>query len=150
MNEKASSIKETFELAVQNQKKGNLIVAKDLYNKILEANPIHASAHCNLGVIFKGLVEHQKAIACYQKAIEINPNSPSAYNNLGMILVQLNQVNKAKKYFEKSLKLDPSRKKTCEGYGNLLLKLNQHKQALLYIRKGTGFIRFTQKDFKII
>ena len=31
-----------------------------------------------------------------------------------------------------------------------MLKLNQHNKAIEYIRKGTGFIRFTQKDFKII
>ena len=45
---------------------------------------------------------------------------------------------------------DINRKKTCEGCGNLLLKLNQHDKALEYIRKGSGIIRFTQKDFKII
>ena len=42
------------------------------------------------------------------------------------------------------------RKKTCEDYSEILLKLNQHRKALEYLRKGTGFIRFTQKDFKII
>ena len=57
---------------------------------------------------------------------------------------------KQKKYFEKSLKLDQNRERTCEDYGDLLLKLNQHIKALVYLRKGTGFIKFTQKDFKII
>jgi hypothetical protein len=46
--------------------------------------------------------------------------------------------------------LDPNKEKTCEDYGNLLLKLNQHKKALEYFKKGTGFIQFTQKNFKII
>jgi len=31
-----------------------------------------------------------------------------------------------------------------------LLKFNQHSKALSYIKKSTGFISFTQKDFKII
>ena len=57
---------------------------------------------------------------------------------------------KQKKKFEKSLNLNPTNKKACSGYGNLLFKLNQHKKALTYIGKGTGIIRFTQKDFKII
>jgi len=30
------------------------------------------------------------------------------------------------------------------------LKLNQHNKAIEYIRKGTGLIKFTQKDFEII
>ena len=55
-----------------------------------------------------------------------------------------------KKNFEKSLNLNPDNKETCEGYGNVLLKLDKHDKALAYIRKGTGFIRFTQKDFNLI
>ena len=94
--------------------------------------------------------EHKKAIGCYEKAIQIDPNYAAAHNNLGKILGELNHVNEAKKYFEKSLNLDQNRERTCEDYGDLLLKLNQHIKALAYLRKGTGFIRFTQKDFKII
>ena len=63
---------------------------------------------------------------------------------------ELNCINEAKKNFEKSLNLNPNKKKTFEGYGNILLKLNQHSKALEYIKKGTGFIRFTQKNFSII
>ena len=73
-----------------------------------------------------------------------------AYNELVKILGVLNRTNEAKKYLEKSLNLEPNKEKTCEDYGEVLLKLNQHSKALAYIRKGTGFIRFTQKDFKII
>jgi Tfp pilus assembly protein PilF len=96
------------------------------------------------------LGEHKKAMSHFQKAIEIDPNYATAHSNLGKILGELNHVNEAKKYFEKSLNLDPNREKTCEDYGDLLLKLNQHKKALEYFKKGTGFIQFTQKDFKII
>ena len=67
-----------------------------------------------------------------------------------MILGELNRINEAKKNFEKSLNLDPDKKETHEGYGNILLKLNHHSKALEYIREGTGFVRFTQKDFEII
>ena len=63
---------------------------------------------------------------------------------------ELNRIKEAKKNFEKSLSLDPNKKETNEGYGNIILKFNHHDKALGYIRKGTGFIRFTQKDFKII
>jgi len=65
-------------------------------------------------------------------------------------LGDLNRLDEAKKYLEKSLNVDPNAKKTNEGYGNLLLKLNQHNKAIEYIRKGTGLIKFTQKDFEII
>ena len=73
-----------------------------------------------------------------------------AYNNLGLAFRELNQLKKAASCYEKALNLDPSRKDVCEGYGDLLLKLNMHIKALEYIKKGTGFICFTQKDVKII
>ena len=101
-------------------------------------------------MIFRNIGEHEKAINCYKKAIEINPNYVNAYNNLGILLEELNHADEAKKNLEISLNLDPNKEKTCEVYGNILLKLNQHLKALEYIKKGSGFIRFTQKDFKII
>ena len=67
-----------------------------------------------------------------------------------MILSELNYISKAKKYYEKALDLDPNRKETCDAYGDILLRFNQHSKALAYIRKGAGFIRFRQKDFKVI
>ena len=52
--------------------------------------------------------------------------------------------------FERILTLDPNNLDTAHGYGVLLLKFNQHSKGLNYIRKGTGFIRFTPGDCKII
>ena len=75
MNEKKNlTIKETFALAVQNHQKNNLRVAENLYKEILKINPNHASAHNNLGIVFKALEEHQKAKSCYEKAMQIKPN----------------------------------------------------------------------------
>ena len=120
------------------------------FENTIKIQPNNEDAHNNLGVVFKDLGEHEKAINCYKKAIEINPNYVNAYNNLGILLEELNHVDEAKKNLEISLNLDPNKEKTCEVYGNILLKLNQHLKALEYIKKGSGFIRFTQKDFKII
>ena len=39
--EKNLTIKETFDLAVQNHKKNNIQVAENLYNEILKTNPNH-------------------------------------------------------------------------------------------------------------
>ncbi len=92
----------------------------------------------------------QVAEKLYKETLKSNPNHVDAHNNLGIILQELDRINEAKKYFEKSLNLDPNNKKACKGYGNILFKLNQHSKALAYIGKGSGFIRFTQKDVKII
>ena len=74
----------------------------------------------------------------------------AAHSNLGKILGENNNIHEAKKHYEKALNLNPNSKEACDGYGRLLLKLNQHNKALAYIRKGSGCIRFTEKNFKII
>ena len=80
----------------------------------------------------------------------MQPTYVTGYYNLAIILGELNHISEAKKYFEKGLNLDPNNKKICNGYGKILLKLNQHIKGLEYIRKGSGLIRFTNTNFKII
>ena len=151
MNEKKNlTINETFAIAVQNHRKNNLKVAQNLYKKILKTNPNYAGVYYNLGITYKELEEYQKTINCYEKAIQINPHYAQAHNNLANILQELGELQKAKSCYEKLLNLDPTYKKGYSGYGNLLLKITQHSKGLAYIRKGTGVIRFTKKDVKII
>ena len=74
MDKKNLTTKKTFNLAIQNHKRNNLQVAKNLYKEILKTNPNFAGVHNNLGNVLKDLGEHQKAISCYEKASQINPD----------------------------------------------------------------------------
>ena len=69
---------------------------------------------------------------------------------MGKILGELNYLNQAKKYYEKALNLNPNINETLDEYGKILLKLNKHAEGLNFIRKGTGFIRFEEKNFSLI
>ena len=83
MNEKNNlTAKETFDLAVQNQQKNNLQIAKNLYKETLKINPNYVDAHNNLGIIFQALGELQKAKSCYEKSIQIDPSNSDPYWNL--------------------------------------------------------------------
>ena len=151
MNKKKNlTIKEIFALAVKNHQENNLKVAENSYKEILKINPNHIDTHNNLGTIFKETGEPQKALSCYEKAIELNPNYTNAYINLGATLKELGKFQKAKNCYEKALNLDPLKETTNTNYGYALLYLNQHAKGLEYIKKGSGFIEFTQENFKII
>ena len=102
------TIKEAFNLAVQYHQNNNLQDAQNYYNKVLELDPKHLSAHNNLGGIFQKLGDPQKAKNCYERAIEINPNYVDAYNNLGIIFKELGKNQKAKECYEKAIKIDPN------------------------------------------
>ena len=138
MNKNNLSINKTFELAVQNQKKGNHGAAKDLYDKILKENPNHASTHCNLGVIFKELGEREKAKSCFEKAIEIQSDHAHAHNNLGKVFEELEQIEvvqrgrfllKAKSCYEKAIEILPNYSNAHHNLGNVHKRLRKFKEA---------------------
>ena len=129
-NEKFLTIKETFELAVQEHQNNNLQDAQNYYQKVLELDPNHSLTLSNLGVIFLGLGEHQKAKDCYKKVIELNPNFVNAHNNLGNILKELGEIEKAKDCYEKAISINPNYVNAYNNLGTIFKKLGEHQKAI--------------------
>ena len=61
MSKENLSLNETFDLAVQKHQNNNLQDAQNYYQKVLELDPNHSQTLINLGIIFLGLGERQKA-----------------------------------------------------------------------------------------
>ena len=157
MNKKKQTIKEIFNSAFENHKKNNLNIAENLYREIIKIKPDHIDSIFYLGGLLTKKREFHKAKELFEKVLEKNPKYPHANNNLCAVYKMLANISskngkllEAKKFFEKILTLDPNNPDAAHGYGVLLLKLNQHSKAIAYFRKGTGLIKFTQKDFEII
>ena len=124
------TIEETFNLAVKNHQNNNIQDAQNYYHEVLEINPSHSQALNNLGIIFKGLGEHQRAKSYFEKAIEINPNYVDALNNLGTIFIELKENQKAIGCYEKAIKINPN---YAEAHNHLLKSLYQvNNQSILF------------------
>ena len=128
-DEKALTIKKTFELAVKNHQEGKTNIAQELYNQTLKINPNHSQALNNLGMIFQGLGENQKAKECYGKAIEVDPNYAMAHNNLGGIFGALGKNQKAKECFEKSIELNSNYAVAHHNLGVVFKELKENQKA---------------------
>ena len=50
----------------------------------------------------------------------------------------------------KRIDINPNFKEPYALYGNILLNINKHKEGLEYIKKGCGFIKFSENNFTII
>ena len=123
---------------------------KVIVEKMAKAELILEEANESIAKVRDPGNKFEEVLFIYKEAYAFNPNNAELNMKMGNCLLYTNEKYEAKKYLEKSLNVDPNNKKTCEGYGNLLLKLNQHGKAIAYLRKGTGLIKFTQKDFEII
>jgi tetratricopeptide (TPR) repeat protein len=128
-NEKDLTIKEAFNLALQNHQNNNLQNAHSYYQKVLKINPNHADAHNNLGAIFQNLGENQKAKSCYEKAIKINPNYVNAHNNLGNIFAELGENQKAKSCYDKAIKINPNYADAHNNLGIIFQELGEFQKA---------------------
>ena len=123
-------VKEKFALALENHQNNNLIVAKNLYNKILKINPNYIDAINNLGLVFQGLGELQKAINCYEKAIKIDPNYIHSQFNLGNTLNSLKEYQKSISCYERAIEIDPNFKDAINNLGVAFKELGEYQKSI--------------------
>ena len=123
------TIEETFNLAVENQKKNNLDIAKELYVQILEIDPNYVKALNNLGILFQQSREYQKAKDCFEKIIKTVPNFPDVHNNLGITYNKLGESQKAISSFEKENEINPKNIFALNNLGILFYELKEYQKA---------------------
>ena len=130
------NIEEKFTLAVQNQQKNNLEIAKKLYNDVLKLNPNHLASLNNIADLFNTLGEYQRAINSYEKVIKIKPNYAITHNNLGIIFYKLQEFQKAKRYFKKAIEINPNLVDVYINLGAVFTVLKEDQKALNYFEKA--------------
>ena len=85
---------------------GDLALARDAYQSILNEAPAHFDAMHLLGVVCAQSGEHSLALKLFSKAIEINGRDPVAHNNLGNAQAALKYWANAVLSYDKAIKLD--------------------------------------------
>lgn len=120
--EKEISAEGLFDLAYWLDSSNHKNSALTFYQKALEAEPELTAAHYNMGVIYAGLQETEKAFQHLGQAIAIDPNLADAYALLGMMYFDKNQYKKALIFLEQALAINPH---FAEAYFNMGLVLHQ-------------------------
>jgi len=139
-DEKNLTVKEAFNLAVQNHQEGKTDIAQELYNNVLKIDPNHSQALNNIAVIFTNSKDYQKAISSYEKAIEINPDYADAHNNLGIIFQELSESQKAKRCYEKAIELNPNHQISLYNLGVIFQELGEHQKSKSCYEKAIEII----------
>ena len=135
-DEENLTVKEAFDLAIQNHQNNNLQDAQNYYQKVLKINPNHSQALNNIAVFFTNSKDYQKAKSCYEKAVEINPNYADAHYNLGNIFKKLGDLQKALSCYEKVIKINPNYTVAHNNLGIIYSDLEENQKALSCYEKA--------------
>ena len=91
----------------QLERNGRLEDASRLYRSAIEAAPLHAAAHLNLGAAMEALGRASDAVHAYEAAIGIDPLDAYANFNLGRLLYAQGALPRAVELLDKALQRKP-------------------------------------------
>jgi predicted O-linked N-acetylglucosamine transferase (SPINDLY family) len=120
------SVPHVFHLAMQHLAAGNLVEAESLFQRIVTAQPAHASAWHMLGMTHRRAGDNEKAIVCLNRALSIDPACPDASYNLGNLLRDMGHIDAAIAAYRQSIAL---RQNIRQSYHNLACVLRDAGRA---------------------
>ena len=102
------SITDAYRLATQNHKQKKIKIAFDIYNQILSKYPNHFGSIFNLGLIYQGHGNIEKAINCFEKIIKEDKKNENVLFSLGVLYYKAGDNFNSLSYFEKLTKINPN------------------------------------------
>ncbi|WPZ36182.1 tetratricopeptide repeat protein [Thalassobaculum sp. OXR-137] len=116
----AETVKAILDRAVLAHRRGEEEAALSLYEQVLKADPINASANSNLAIILRRKGQIDRAAACLQRSVLVMPKLAAGYNNLGNLLRENGHRDKAPTQNKRCIVLSPF---YAEGLNNLGLSM---------------------------
>ena len=94
------TIDQALERGVAAHKAGKVQEADRYYTAILKAQPAHADANHNMGVLGVGVGKVEEALPFFKKALEANPSISQYWLSYIDALIKLNRFDEARNYFD--------------------------------------------------
>lgn len=82
-------------------------LAINLLTNLLDKNPQHGQAWCNLGIAFRKEDRYDQAVNAWNRALEIQGDTPEVCCNMATLYSDRAQPDKAIHWLERSLKCEP-------------------------------------------
>ena len=90
------TLDETLQKAVEAHKSGQIQEADRLYTALLQAQPKHADANHNMGVLTVGVGMAKEALPFFKTALEANPSIGQFWLSYIDVLIKLDRIVDAK------------------------------------------------------
>ncbi len=140
-------------------RRGDLVAARALYEKIGKRHPDYPRALHYLGLIAHQSGDSQKAVRLIKKASGLSPKDPEMRSNLGNALARLGRLDEARRELERAVALAPDFAGGFNNLGLVLRKMGQPdraadafaeavrlmpRQALLYANWGSALAEMNE------
>jgi superkiller protein 3 len=110
------------DLGMAQETRGEIGVAKEMYQRSIAANPRQSRPHYNYGRILEQEQKIDEAIAEYQKAVDINPNSYDSQYRLGHLLLLQKKTDDAMDHLRRAIELNEDFAEARMDYGTALAR----------------------------
>ncbi len=108
------------------------------YQKAVSLDPQLAAAYVNLGTLYFGTQQYEKAANSYRRALSINPDYPLAHFNMGNLYDELGDTDQAQSHYQAALKLDPN---YADAHYNLALLFQSSGKTLKAVRHWQTYLK---------
>jgi tetratricopeptide (TPR) repeat protein len=116
--------------------------AREAYEKALELDPDHASAHVNLGRLLHEAGDPAAAEPHYARALEVRPEDATAAYNLGVALEDMGKLPEALLAYQKAVRLEPDNADAHFNAASLAQRLGRNAEA---VRHLAAYRKLTRK-----
>jgi tetratricopeptide (TPR) repeat protein len=122
---------------IQNNIKGKIIEAKNLFKQFIEKNPNQELHHYNFANTLSRLGENEEALKHFKACLKLNPNNAQAWKNLGQVYYDLHKHKEELNCYNKALSINPNLSQALFSKGITLSHIfNKNKEALSLMMKA--------------
>jgi tetratricopeptide (TPR) repeat protein len=131
-------VAEMFIEAVRYEDASQIEPAKDIYERILEKDPDHASSCINLGTICYNRRQFVRAEQLYRRATLADPGYALAFFDLGNVLDELKRLPEAVNAYCTAISLVPT---YADAHYNLALAYERTAERRMALRHWTAYLK---------
>jgi len=92
---------------------------RTFYEGLVRLNPDSALAHNNLGSVYLGLGEEERAAREFGEALRLHPGHPGALNNLGILAQRRGDLAEARRFYREALAARPNQAEVWNNLGTI-------------------------------
>jgi predicted TPR repeat methyltransferase len=123
------TLEEAVAFAILLQKNEQLVEARELYRRVLDAAPNHPDALHYAGVLAHQQGHNDEAVALIERSLTIAPGRADCYNNLGIILQSTGKLQAAIDAYQQAIAIDPAHANAHSNLGVLLRATGKPRES---------------------